>query len=141
MAKLSGLVEKKSSDRYNQPRPSRHFTNRALPWLLAQKPDKDHFEDILSNFHKLMLTDSGHWIPMIVHLFKDKENAYRRQFGGLSIHRNMTLKQLKALKGHFGIGDSINNYQFLGTYIKKKAPLYIQVISILRCFHFQFQSL
>lgn len=120
----------KDKNSYNYYNPQNYFTNRALPWLLQQKNlDSKAYENLLRNYDGLHLLDTGSTtvVDMIAADLKDKDKY--RTFGGLGIHRKLTLKQLDKLKSSWGvqIGDQ---HQYLGCYIKKLAPLSIQVYII-----------
>jgi len=122
--KMTEWIDKKQNE-YYYGAISNYFTHRALPWLFQQKLDKKAKENILTQFdaNKLILVDNNYLIDMICSALKDKDNYH--QFGGLRVCKNLTLKQLDKLKSSWGlqIGDTL---PFLGTYIKKLAPLTMQ---------------
>eukprot|EP01084_Bolivina_argentea_P312265 540606_1 len=122
MKQLFEWIDKKTNE-YGYYSPNKYFTNIGLQWLLQQKLDKKMYYNILTSFNKLILLDSSTIIDMITNDLKEKDNY--RNFGDLTIHKNLTIKQLEKLKGSWGV-DISNAPKFLGTYIKKLAPVSIQ---------------
>ena len=124
---MSNWLSKKENE-YGYYYPARYFTNAGLPWLLQKKPDKKSYYNILTSFNKLLLMslDNNDITDMIVADLKDKDNY--RNFGDLNIHKQLTLNQLDRLQSSWSV--DTENYSFLGCYIKKLAPLSIQVLYV-----------
>ena len=126
MSQITNWLDKENN-RYGYYNPNNYFTNRALPWLLQQKIDKKSYYNLLTKYNGLILLDTKTIVDMIAADLKEKDNY--RSFGQLDIHRRLTIKQLDSLKSSWGVQIADTN-AFLGCYIKKLAPLSIQVMYI-----------